>query len=361
MQRCIRDNHTAHCHGGKPRYGRQRACAPHLDVNRLDPRPCQFSGEFMRNGPTRGGGAQPQAALQGQIIEFVDHPINIIAQTRAIMGNCLIMGDNRLKALAANGQGIGLKSKITQFRNQSRLRVCKRSGDNPKRIGKKPQRAGAGDLSIQLAQRSCGRIAWIGKGFTPCLLGARVERGEICVAHVNFTAHFENIRTIVVVDGLRNIGNRAGVGGDVFARLPIAARGGMHQNAVFIAQRQGQPIDFWLGNKDQGRGIRQAQIALNAHDKFRDIGLVKCIGQGHHAFGMGDFAKALGRAGADLRAWTIAADQIGKPRLKIRVFAFQAVIFRIAEGGRVFLEIILIGARQNIGQFGQTLCRLIAP
>ena len=75
------------------------------------------------------------------------------------------------------------------------------------------------------------------------------------MAHVNFTAYFENIGAIALVDGLRNISNHAGVGGDVFASLPIAARGGMNQNAVFIPQGQGQSIDFWLGGKDQRRSI----------------------------------------------------------------------------------------------------------
>ena len=67
---------------------------------------------------------------------------------------------------------------------------------------------------------------------------------------------------------------------DVFAHLAIAARCGLHENAILIAQRQGQAVNLWLGRI--GDGPVQPQILAQAVIKISDIAVFKGVFQAQH-------------------------------------------------------------------------------
>ena len=236
MQRGIADHHAAHRDRRQPCDGAQRAGAPNLNVDRLQPCPGQFGGKLMRNRPTRRGRAKAKTRLQAQIIDLVDHAVDVIAQGRARLFDPRVMLKQRLHPITEHCQRVGLKPERLQTRNRAHLRLGQGRAYLAPAIGKEPQRPRRCDLGIQLPQRSRRGIARIGKLFVRFLGLPRVQRGEIGMAHIDFAAHFQNFgRT---GQTLGNIGDGAGVGGDILTHLAIAARRGLHQPALNISQAQ---------------------------------------------------------------------------------------------------------------------------
>ncbi len=80
MKRGIGDNHPADSDRPKPRDRAQSAGPAHLNVDRLENRPGKFGGKLMGDGPARRGRAETKPLLQAQIVDLVDHAVDVIAQ-----------------------------------------------------------------------------------------------------------------------------------------------------------------------------------------------------------------------------------------------------------------------------------------
>ena len=72
----------------------------------------------MRNRPARGGGPKPQAALQFKVIDLIDHPVDIIAQRRALFFDPVVMGNHGGGSVAGHHQVIHHKTQRTQPGNR---------------------------------------------------------------------------------------------------------------------------------------------------------------------------------------------------------------------------------------------------
>ena len=122
---------------------------------------------------------------------------------------------------------------------------------------------------------------------------ARVERCEIVMAHVNLAAHLQDCGG--VAKRLRDIGNGAGIGGDVLTCLTIAACCRADQLPILVAQRGRQTVNLGLGGKGQWRVWGEPQISADASHEIGHIGGVKGIGQRQHPLGMGDLGEAFAK------------------------------------------------------------------
>ena len=236
MQRRVRNDDAPHGERGQPRHRRQRAGAADLDVDRQQPGPGQLGGKLVRQSPARGGGAKPEAALQRQIVDLVNHAVDIVAKAGALRLDPAVVCQQRVWPGAEHGQRVDLKAKRAQAVHRADLGSGQGCRDLPPGIGEKAQRPGGGDVGIKLAQRPGGGIARVGKGFFAGGRLPRIQRGKIGVAHVNLAAHFQHLGRAGKVP--RNVGDGAGVGGDILADLAVAARRRLHQPPGFIAQRQ---------------------------------------------------------------------------------------------------------------------------
>ena len=187
------------------------------------------------------------------------------------------MGDHFGGAVTQLGQRIGLKPHLFQTVDRGHLGVGQRFRNFAPGVGKEPKRARAGDRRIQLAQRSGRRVARVGKGFAAALGLAGVQRRKVGVAHVNLAAHFQNGRG--VFDALGNVVDGQRIGGHVFAHLTVAACRRRDQRAVFIAQRQRQPVDLGFRRVCQ-RGIGgQPKVFAHPPVEIRDILSLERVGQ----------------------------------------------------------------------------------
>ena len=110
---------------------------------------------------------------------------------------------------------------------------------------------------IELADRTGGGVARVDEGGLvggDTLLVIALEGRQ---RQVDFAAHLEHGGRLLArlqAQGRGNGVDGAQVGGDVLADFAVAAGGAAHQAAVFVDDRDGQPVD--LGLDDEGGGFR---------------------------------------------------------------------------------------------------------
>ena len=57
-----------------------------------------------------------------------------------------------------------------------------------------------------------------------------------------------------IVEPIGDVGDGGNVGGDVLAGPPVAAGGRLHEPAVAVDERDGQPVDLQLADEGRVRG-----------------------------------------------------------------------------------------------------------
>ena len=340
VQRRVRNDDAPHGDRAQPRHRRQRAGAADLDVDRQQPGPGQLGGKLVRQSPARGGGAKPEAALQRQIVDLVNHAVDIVAKAGALRLDPAVVCQQRVWPGAEHGQRVDLKAKRAQAVHRADLGSGQGCRDLPPGIGEKAQRPGGGDVGIKLAQRPGGGIARVGKGFFAGGRLPRIQRGKIGVAHVNLAAHFQHLGRADKVP--RNVGDGAGVGGDILADLAVAARRRLHQIAALVAQAQRQPVDLGLGGEVQHTVV--AQILADALKEIDHIAILERILEAEHRNRVAQLGKALGQRAANLAGRAVGHREVGKPRLEGDQAALERVIVGIRDLRRVVAVIGDIGS-----------------
>ena len=98
----------------------------------------------------------------------------------------------------------------------------------------------------------------------------RIQGLKVITAHVHLAPHFQQGRHILG-QTQRNLPNGADVLRHVLTHLTIAARGGLHQHTLFVAQAHGQTVKLGLGHIDHRRcGLIQPQLA--SHPRVKILG-----------------------------------------------------------------------------------------
>ncbi len=153
-------------------------------------------------------------------------------------------------------------------------------------VGEKAQPPLGRQRGIELAHRAGGGVARVDEGLGGLVAGGHalahdlVQALEIVAAHIDLAAHFEQRRhagsgfaagppqgETSPLGGQRSTrsGKRGGdqtqrdladgadVVRDVFAGFAVAARGGLHQHAAFVAQAHGQAVELGFGHVVDGR------------------------------------------------------------------------------------------------------------
>ena len=255
--------------------------------------------------------------------------------------------------LAAPGQRVGGQAERGQPLDRAHLRVGERLGQRTPGVGEEAQRARGGDRGVELAQRARRGVARVGEGPRAGRLLPGVERGEVLVGHVDLAAHLQEIGRAGEPIGDR--AHRADVGGHVLADGAVAARGGAHQPAAFVADRQRQPVDLGLGGVGQRRVGGDAQEAAHAGVELGHLLGREHVGERQHPDLVPDFAEALGRRAAHALRGAIGPLQRGESRLQGRVAPSQRVVLGVAEDRRVLGVVGAVGrldARGELGQLG---------
>ncbi len=225
------------------------AGAADLDVDGLEAGGGALGGELVGERPARGGRAEAEAGLQVEAVELVDDAVDVVAERRALGLDQAVVGEHRLGRVAALHQRVGREAEGGEAGDGGGLGVGQRLGDLAPGVGEEVQRAGGGDARVELAQRAGGGVPRVGEGAGAGLRLAGVQRREVGVAHVALAADLEDGRGAGEPFG--DVGDGAGVRGDVLAGLAVAAGGGDDEAAVLVAQREREAVDLRLGGEGE--------------------------------------------------------------------------------------------------------------
>ena len=230
-------------------------------------------------------------------------------------------------------------------------------------IGKERQRALGRDLGIELAHRACRRIAWVGKSLATGSQLAFVELFQIGTHHVHLAAHFHHGRHLRTCgQRQRNLANGADIVGDVLAHLAITTRGGLHQQAVFIAQIHGQTVELGLGYIFDG-GCRCVQAQLLAHALVESdgaSGFVVGLGlDAEHGHGVAHRRQAIKHRANHTLGGRVGRHQFRVGTLQRFQLLIQAVVLPVGHAGGiehiVFMRPLMQLGTQGCGLGGHAL------
>ena len=237
--------HDHPAHRDRPELGhrRQRARAPHLDVDGLDKRGGLFRRELVRRGPARGATDKAQPLLPVDPVHLVDHTVNVVAEAGPHRLDGSIVREQLIDVVTALHQRVDRQAPGLEGLHDAELGVSGQPLHVAPGIGKEAQRPRGRDGGVKLPQGTRRRVARIGELLVIRLALARVQRGKVGMPEIGLAAHLEHAGHIAG-ELLRNVGDGARIDGDVLALLAIAACGCLHQPPLLISQCQRQPVDF---------------------------------------------------------------------------------------------------------------------
>ncbi|OPZ10474.1 MAG: hypothetical protein BWZ10_02374 [candidate division BRC1 bacterium ADurb.BinA364] len=155
---------------------------------------------------------------------------------------------------------------------------------------------------------------------------------------------------------------RPDIGRNVVAAPPVAARGGVGQTPILVAQRHGDAIDLQFDDVFHRAGFRQAgqppDSFVELADFLRRIG----VGDRKHRHGMLDRGEAFGRPLANGSRRRVRAGQLGMARFEIAQFGHERIVLAV---GYFRLSLLIIQivmpfdlAAQLVDSFGWRLRHL---
>ena len=203
-------------------------------------------------------------------------------------------------------------------------------------VAEKAQLTRGGDARVELAQAAGGGVARVGEFLLAGVALARVQFGKIHLVHQHFTAHLQHPRDDAAVQPQRNRAHCADVDGDVFTGGAVAARGGLHEHAVLVAQTDRQAVELeFTGVVDWAVELAGVQAfahrAIEAVDVFRR----KAVSQRQHRHAVNDLLELGNRRGADATRRRILGHAVRMHRFERLQLAEHAVVFGVGNGRRV--------------------------
>ncbi len=234
--------------------GTRRPVRPTLTPISIEPGGHLARREFQRQGAARVFTHHAQVSCQAQVVDLDHHPIRLESQRIPPFHPGFTGAQHRLKVRAVFDQVFrNRETQILQVIQQVPLFAWHAAFGGYDGIGEQGQRAGGGQVGIELAQRAGSRIARVLVGRFALFFQPLVEFFEILDHHEGFAAHDEVLRRGgpfgVHRDAQGDGAQGAQVGGDIFAHFAIAARGALHEHPIPVMQHDGQAVDFRLGDE----------------------------------------------------------------------------------------------------------------
>ncbi len=324
---CRVDNHDAtHRDRSELRDRRERARSADLDVDGEERGRGPFGRKLVCHGPARRPRHEAETGLVGQIVDLVDDAVDVIRQRGPQRFDLAIAYDQRLGGIADLTQGVRGKPEARESRDHAGLRRGREAARLAPGIGEEPQGPRCRDGRVELAQRSCGRVARIGKGRTAGFALARVEGREVVFGHEDLAAHLERVGHIRADKGLRDGRDGPDVGRDILTRVAVAPRGSADEPARHIPQRTGETVDLRFRRHGQSCLGTEPEETPHARDELGDLLVGEDIAERQHGHAMSDRRKLFGRLRTDRRARAFGRVEGRKGRFDGREAAPQRVV-----------------------------------
>ena len=210
VERGVGDDDATHRDGGEPGDGGEGAGAADLDVDGFEPGPGKLCRELVGDGPAGSGGPEAETGLEGEVVDLVDHAVDVVAEGGALGLDRAVVGEHVIRARAEACERVGLEAKVVEPVDGAHLGVGKGGGECAPGIGEELQRAGGGYGGVELAEGAGGGVPGIGEGLGACVGLAGVQRFEIGVAHVDLAPDFQGFGG--TGQGVGDVRDREGVG-----------------------------------------------------------------------------------------------------------------------------------------------------
>ncbi len=303
VQRRIGDGDAADEHRLELRCRRRCPGAADVDDDVLDRRRLLLCRKFVRDRPARRAADEAEFALQREVVDLVDDAIDVERQRIALIADALVVVETALGTDRRIDERAHRQTPVAQHAQRLRMRRRQRATlDDADRIGEERERPPRGDTRIELAQRSRRCVARIDQQLDLAVGEARglvvfLEAGS---RHVDLAAHLDHVRR-VSAQAQRNGLDRAQVRSHVLARFAVAACGATHEQTVFVAQADREPVELRLDRKRQ-RCIVVEPVADATHELADFLGIERIRKRKHRnrVTHLGEFARwrradALGR------------------------------------------------------------------
>ena len=238
--------------------------------------------------------------------------------------------------------------------NMPMLRLLRHLAHLAPGVGEEFQRPRRGDRRILLPQRAGGEVARVGGHLDAGLLGALVEADEILAEDVDLAADLADGGDVLALQLVRDVGDGAHVGGDVFAGGAVAARRAAHQFAFFVAQRQRQTVDLRFRDDRRHLVVGKPQETPHAIDEVRHVLVAEGVAEREHRHRMLHLCKASGWRRSNFLRRRVLRHQVRKPRLDRAGANTQRVVRRIRHRRRIVLVVALV----VLGELGDELLQL---
>ena len=238
-------------------------------------------------------------------------------------------------------------------------------------IGEKREFAAGGDTRIELTQAARRRVTRIGKLLLTFIRLRQIQSLKIRALHQHLAAHLQHLGKLFALQAQGNRAYRAHIRGHILASLTIAARRGLHQNALLIAQIDRQPVKFHLtrifDTLPLCQQTRATQFILHPLVKRAHLRIAKSIGQRQHRHAVTHFGKLRQRRTAHPLRRRISAGKLRMRLLQRLQFTKQRVVFGVTHRRRVIdvvgnvvraqllaqLRDLLFDSQRRLGQIGK--------
>ena len=291
----------------------------------------------MRDRPARRARDEAEPLLQREIVDLVDDAVDVVAERRPLLFDRAVLRQHLRGRVAELGQRIGRQAEAAHGLDRAELGRREGLADFAPGIGEERQRPLGGHARIELAQRAGSEVARIG---VDRLAGgglARVQRGEVGVAHVDFAARLEDLGR--ALEPLRDRFDHAHVRGHVLAFVAVAARRRLDEFAILVAQAAGEAVDLGFRNDIERRALAQAQKPPHPGAELLDLLVGEDIAERQHRHAVADLGEFLRRRRADLAICRVRVGKLGERVFERGIAPAQRVIFGVGNDRRVFAVI----------------------
>ena len=357
VQRRVAHRGAAHEHGLQLGHRRQLAGAADLDVDAAQRGGLLLRRVLVRHRPARLARDEAQLLLQRHAVDLVDDAVDVERQRVALRTHGLVEGDQpgrtrRHRAVGAHRQPEG-RQRIQRGTVRGRLLPALQFAQP---VGEERQRPLRGDGRIELAHGASRGVARVDVGLLALGALGVVQALEVVAAHVDLAAHFQH-RGRRALQPQRDLPDGADVLRDVFAGLAVAARGRLHQHAVFVAQVDRQAVELQLGGVGHRRRV-VGQRQLAAHAGVEGFG-AGCRGVGlgadaEHRHGVPHRRETVEHAAAHALRRRVGRQQRGVRGFQRLQFLEQPVVVGVGDLRRVEHVVAVGVVVQQPAQFGGT-------
>lgn len=153
-------------------------------------------------------------------------------------------------------EGFGFKAELGEGRCESEIRYFSDA------VGCESQVSGGGDFGIELFDGASAGVTGVHEEVVACSFTLLIYADELGEWDVDFASHFEDLRGLVGgefewerVDGSDGVG-------DIVALGAVASGECMDEDAFFVADGEGDAVDFGFADESDGLGLEKIGFRL---------------------------------------------------------------------------------------------------